>query len=145
MEKIKLKIVTPDKIIYENDAVGQITIPTSTGEITILPNHIPLISTIQPGELTISQPEGAKHFAIVGGFVEMKNNNELYILADNAELAEEIDVDRAEQARKKAAEQMEQIKNKEDVDYARLQAVIDREMNRLKIGKKYKNLQRQVK
>jgi len=143
METIKLKIVTPDKIIYENDSVSQITIPTSTGEITVLPNHIPLISIIQPGELTIVQSDGTKHIAIIGGFIEMRDQNELYILADNAELAEEIDVDRAEQARKKAIEQMEQIKNKDDVDYARLQAVIDREMNRLKIGKKYKNLPKQ--
>lgn len=62
------------------------------------------------------------------------------VLADNAERAEEIDVARAEEARQRAEEEMAKIKNVQDVDFAKLQAIIDREMNRLRVARKYKNL-----
>lgn len=140
MNTIKLKITTPEGITYEND-VFQITIPTTSGEITILPNHIPLVSVLKTGELRVKDITGGEQIiAVAGGFIEMRGNNELIILADNAERAEHIDVERAETARKRAAEQMKQAKAGEDIDYARLQAVIDREMNRIKVGKKYKKI-----
>ncbi len=136
---IKLKITTPEGITYEND-VFQATIPTTSGEITILPNHIPLVSVLKTGELRVKDKAGEQVIAVAGGFIEMRGNNELIILADNAERAEHIDLERAESARKRAEEQMKQAKAGEDIDYARLQAVIDREMNRIKVGKKYKKL-----
>lgn len=139
MNIIHLKITTPEGITYEND-VFQVTIPTTSGEITILPNHIPLVSVLKTGELRVKDKVGEQVIAVAGGFIEMRGNNELIILADNAERAEHIDVERAETARKRAAEQMKQAKAGEDIDYARLQAVIDREMNRIKVGKKYKRI-----
>ena len=139
MDKIKFKIATPEKVVYENDIL-QASIPTTSGEITILPNHIPLVSILQAGELKIKDKNGEQAVAVSGGFLEIKPNNEVVILADNAERAEEIDIDRAEQARQRAEEQMEKAKAEEDVDYARLQAVLDREMNRVVVGKKYKKI-----
>jgi len=136
---MKLQIVTPEKIVYENE-IKQIIIPTTSGQITVMQNHIPLISVLQAGEMTITDNDGEHIMAVAGGFLEVRANNEIIILADNAERAEEIDLERAEQARARAFEQMEKAKNEEDVDFARLQVVIDREMNRLKIGKKYKSL-----
>lgn len=136
---IKLKITTPEGITYEND-IFQATIPTTSGEITILPNHIPLVSVLNTGELRVKDKSGEQVIAVAGGFIEMRGNDELIILADNAERAEHIDIDRAEEARKRAEEQMKQAKAGEDINYARLQAVIDREMNRVKIGKKYKKI-----
>jgi len=140
MKSLKFRIATPEKVVYENDNVEQVTIPTTTGQITVLPNHIPLVSIIQSGELKIKDPSGESVIAIASGFLEIRGNNEIVVLADHAEKAEEIDLDRAEEARKKAEEQMKQVKSVEDVDFARLQSKIDREMNRLKIGKKYKNI-----
>jgi len=70
----------------------------------------------------------------------VKENNELIILADNAEHVDQIDIDRAQQAREKAVAQMSEIKNREDVDYARMQAIIDRESNRIRLGNKYRKL-----
>lgn len=136
---IKFKIVTPEKVIYEND-IHQISIPTTTGEITILPNHIPLVSVIQAGELKLKDKDGEHNMAISGGFLEVRKNNEIVILADHAERAEEIDITKAEEARKRAEEQMKNIKNVQDVDYAKLQAVMDRELNKLRIAKKYRKL-----
>ena len=139
MNNIKFKIVTPEKVIYE-DEIFQVSIPTASGEITVLPNHIPLISVLQSGEMTIKDKDGEHIMALAGGFLEIRDNNEVVILADNVERADEIDLERAEEARKRAIEQMEEAKNREDIDYAKLQAVMDREMNRIRVGKRYKKL-----
>jgi len=136
---IHFKITTPEKVVYEND-IFQVSIPTTTGEITVLPHHSPLVSILQAGEMKVLDKNGEQVIAIGSGFLEVKANNEIIILADNAERAEVIDIERAEAARKRAEEQMEAIKGQEDVDYAKLQAVIDREMNRIRVGKKYKNI-----
>ncbi len=136
---IHFKIATPEKVVYEND-IFQVSIPTTTGEITVLPHHIPLVSILQAGELKIKDNEGEHVMAISSGFLEVRANNEVIILADNAERVDLIDIDRAEQARKRAEEEMTKVKGQENVDYARLQAVIDREMNRIKVGKKYKKI-----
>ncbi len=140
MSKINFKIVTPEKVIYENDQIEQVTAPTTTGEITILPNHTPLVTILNPGELIFKQGEETHNFAVAGGFLEMKENNQLVILADNVEHVDQIDIDRAQLAREKAVAQMSEIKNREDVDYARMQAIIDRESNRIRLGNKYRKL-----
>lgn len=139
MSTLKFKIVTPEKVIYENEVL-QVTIPTMSGEITILPNHIPLVSVLKAGELKIKDKDGEHDMAVSGGFLEVRGNNEIVILADHAERAADIDLQKAEEARQRAEEQMKSIKNVQDVDYARLQAVIDREANKLKVAKKYRKL-----
>jgi len=136
---IKFKIVTPEKVVYEDEII-QVTIPTTDGEITVLENHIPLVSVLKSGDLIIKDKDGEHHMAVAGGFLEVNANNEIVILADNAERAGEIDLERAEEARKRAEEQMKQSKAGEDIDFAKLQAVIDREMNRIRVGKKYRKL-----
>jgi F-type H+-transporting ATPase subunit epsilon len=136
---LKIKIVTPEKVVYENE-VFQVSIPTMSGEITVLKNHIPLVSVMKAGELRIKDKSGEVHLAVSGGFVEVRGNNEIVLLSDYAERVEEIDVQRAEEARKRAEEQMKQAKNVEDVDFAKLQALIDRNMNRIRIARKYRSL-----
>ena len=136
---LKFKIVTPEKTVYEND-IFQVSIPTLDGEITVLPHHIPLVSVLKAGELRLKDKSGDSSVAISGGFLEVRGNNEIIILADHAERAEEIDVQKAEEARKRAEEQMKVVANVQDVDFAKLQAVIDREMNKIRVAKKYKNL-----
>jgi F-type H+-transporting ATPase subunit epsilon len=139
MNTIHFKIATPEKVVYEND-IFQVSIPTTTGEITVLPHHSPLVSILQAGELKVVDASGEQAIAIENGFLEVKANNEIVILADSAERAEHINVDLAEAARKRAEEEMVAAKDREDIDYAKLQAIIDREMNRIRVGKKYKNL-----
>lgn len=136
---MKFKIVTPEKTIYENE-IFQVSIPTTSGEITVLPHHIPLVSVLAAGELKIKDKQGENHIAVSGGFLEVKGNNEIIILADHAERAEEIDLQKAEEARMRAEEQMKNIKNVQDVDFAKLQAVIDREVNKMRVAKKYRNI-----
>jgi len=139
MSTIHFKIATPEKVVYEND-VFQVSIPTTTGQITILPNHSPLVSIIQSGELKAIDANGEQLLAVAGGFLEVRANGEVIILADRAERAEHIDLERAEAARKRAEEQMQALKGQEDIDYAKLQAIIDREMNRVRVAKKYRNI-----
>ena len=133
----KFKIVTPEKTVYENEIL-QVSIPTTSGEITVLQNHIPLVSVLASGELKIKDKDGEYHIAVSGGFIEVRGNSEVIILADSAERAEEIDVEKAEEARKRAEEQMKNIKNVQDVDFAKLQALIDREVNKMRVAKKYR-------
>ncbi len=140
MPKINLKIVTPEKVIYENNQVDQITIPTTTGEITVLPNHVPLVSILKSGEMIFKENGQENFFALSGGFLEVKEHSEVLILADNVERAHEINIEKAEAAKARAEVQMSELKNTEDVDFARLQAVIDREANRLRVGNKYRKL-----
>ncbi len=142
MPTLRFKIVTPEKVIYENEVL-QVTIPTLEGEITVLPHHIPLVSVLKAGELKIKDNSGEHHLAVSGGFLEVNGNNEIVILADHAERAEEIDLDKAEAARLRAEEQMKEAKNNQDMDYTKLQAIMDRELNKLRIAKKYRNLPNQ--
>ncbi|MFA7244834.1 MAG: F0F1 ATP synthase subunit epsilon [Candidatus Magasanikbacteria bacterium] len=138
-QTLKFTIITPEKKVYKND-VFQVSIPTTSGEITVLPSHIPMVSVLQAGEMRIKDKDGEHPYAISGGFLEVRANSELVILADSAERADNIDLARAEEARKRAEEEMEKVKNTEDVDYARLQALIDKEMNRIRVANKYRKL-----
>jgi F-type H+-transporting ATPase subunit epsilon len=136
---LKLKIVTPEKTIYQNE-IFQISVPTTEGEVTILPHHIPLISVLKAGEMRFKDASGDQSMAVSGGFLEVRGKNEIVILADHAERSAEIDLVQTEAAHKKALEQMEKLKNSENVDFARLQAAIDRETNKLKVAKKYRTI-----
>mgnify|MGYP001613502840 CR=1 FL=1 len=135
---IKFKIVTPDGITYEDDAVEQVTIPTATGYITVLPGHIPLITPLMAGELVVKKKDHSVPLAVSGGVVEVRPKSEVYILADTAERAEHIDLERAETAKKRAEELLTAAEHEADIDYAKLQAVIERELARINVGKKYR-------
>lgn len=134
-----LKIVTPDGITYE-DTIEQVSVPTQNGEITVLPRHIPLVSVLKAGELRVVKAGEEIVLAVSTGVLEVRPNSEIYILADTAERAEYIDIERAESARKRAEELMAQRVSLEDVEFARLQAKMEKELARLRVGKKYRKL-----
>jgi len=128
--KIQFEIITPERSVLK-DEIDQITVPTKEGEITILPNHIPLISVLTAGELIIKKGEEVTNLAVSSGVIEVRPGSELYIVADTAERAEQIDIARAEAARQRAEELMKQ-QQIADVDYARIQAKLEKELARLK-------------
>ena len=103
--KIKFSIATPERVVYESE-VDSVTCPTEMGEITILPNHIPLVATLAPGELKVVEDSDEKYMAVAGGFLEVRSGHEIVVLADAAEREEEIDLARAEEAREKARQKM---------------------------------------
>ena len=135
--KIKLKITTPERVVLE-DEVEQITLPTTNGEITVLPNHIPLITNLKPGIMEAKKNGDEISMAVSGGFMEL-HDNELTILADTAERAEEIDLEEAEEARKRA-EQMKQehSKSMDEGQYAAVISQIENQLVRIKLAKKFR-------
>lgn len=137
-ETMLFKIVTPYGIIYESD-VHRVTVPTTTGEITVLPNHAPLVSTLAPGEIIVHKDGTPVSLAVSTGILEIRPENQMYILADTAERAEHIDIARAEEARKRAEELLRQEHDVANVDFARIQSTIERELARISVGNKYRN------
>jgi F-type H+-transporting ATPase subunit epsilon len=141
MSTINFKIVTPEGVAYA-DSVVQITMPTASGEITILPNHAPLITLLRFGEMIISKEENGGlypvHFAVARGVVEVRQGSEVVVLADSADRAEDIDMERAEEARRRAEKALRSKEALSDHEFARFQSLIDREINKLKIGGRYR-------
>lgn len=136
MAKIRFKITTPERVVYEGE-INSVTCFTEMGEVTILPNHIPLVANLKAGELKIVENGQSKHIAVAGGFVEVRPKNEVVILADSAEHEEEIDVKRAEEAREKARRLMaEKIQGEEE--YAEVLSSLERSLARLKVASKRK-------
>lgn len=141
MNKIKLTVVTPQGRTYEQEVL-KVTAPTQMGEITIYPHHIQLFSVLKAGALTVYETENDPYYIAVssGMLVVRPGGLEIQILADTAERAEHIDVARAELAKKRAEELLAQTKHTEDVDFARLQAQIEKELARIRVGNRYKNV-----
>ena len=130
---IELKIVTPDKVLYDATVDG-VSLPTVEGEITILPDHIPLLAAMKPGELKIKVEGKDTYFSVTRGVIEVDGKT-ITILTDAAERAEEVDEDRAEEARQKAKELM----SKERIDeegYAEAVAQMERALSRIRIARK---------
>jgi len=132
---IKFKIVTPERTVFE-DNIDQVTLPTAMGEITILPNHRSYIANLVPGELMIKKDKEEILMSISGGFIEF-NKNELVILADTAERAEEIDIKRAEEGRERAEKIKAQAVSMDEEEFARVAAAIQKESARIRVAKKH--------
>lgn len=134
---IKLKVVTPEKIVMEQE-VYQATLPVLGGEVTLLPNHMPYIGALRAGEIILRMQASGEESSIAtsGGFVEF-HDNMLSILADTAERAEEIDLARAEEARKRAEELKKERVTMDDEEYARTAAMIEKEMARVQVARRH--------
>ncbi|MFH1583103.1 MAG: F0F1 ATP synthase subunit epsilon [Candidatus Falkowbacteria bacterium] len=136
---IKFEIVTPERVVLKEE-IMQITVPTKTGEITVLPNHIPLVSSLMPGVVHIKKKGGQEEImSISGGFLEVLKNK-VVILADTAERAEELDLTQAEEAYKRAAELKEKARRGENVDFVEVNAAIERELARTKAIKRWRKI-----
>ena len=135
-EKIKFKIVTPERVVYESE-VDQSTLPVSDGEVTILPNHRSYIASLKPGEIRLKTGDEETLLVTSGGFIEF-NKNALIVLADTAERASEIDIKRAEETARRRAEELKNEKiTMDEMEYAKVAASIEKEMVRVKVAKKH--------
>ena len=141
MAKIKFKIITPEKIVFEDNEVDVLVIPTKEGEITVLPNHIPLVSLLSPGELKIKKEKEEIPLAISSGYLEVEKESRVTILVDTAERVEEIIEERAEEA-KKRAEALLKEKRIDSKEFARITAKLEKELARLKVVRKYRKTKR---
>lgn len=127
-------LATTEKVVYEK-TISRVTIPTSAGEITVMPNHIPLVSTLRTGQITVTDSEGiVSTFAVAHGILEVRKENKIIILAGPTEPAEEIDVERAKEAYERAKQLLDEKRDAADVDHAHLQAMMDKQLNRINIA-----------
>ena len=140
-KQLKLKIVTPEKIVFE-EMVDQVSIPTTTGEITVLPDHIPLISELASGDVVASLNGEHIPFAVVGGFIEVKKSDdvitEVAVLADFAEHVSLLSDEAIEKAKAHAEELKRQMEDKEQVDFEHFEAELERSLTRVKIADKWR-------
>jgi len=136
---IKFEIVTPERVVLKEE-ITQITLPTKAGEITVLPDHIPLVSSLVPGVIHVKKRNGEDEImSISGGFLEVLKDK-VVILADTAERAEELDMSRAEEAHKRAADLKEKARRGEDVNFAEVNAAIERELARTKAVRRWRKI-----
>lgn len=134
---LKLRIVTPERVLLEME-VESATLPTKMGEITVLPNHIPLVANLAPGEIRYKTTGSEQRFfAVSGGFIEVRKGNEIVVLADTAEFGHEIDIERAEQARQKAKQLMSETVKDEEA-FADAMALLEKNLARLKVAHKHR-------
>ena len=135
-KKFKIEIVTPEKLVFSEE-IESLVIPAERGYLGVLAGHAPLLTTLQPGEITIKgAAKGELHFATSGGFMEVTPGKAV-LLTESAEEVTQIDLARAQESKKRAEERLALAAGKE-VDKGRAKAALERAMNRLKIAQKYK-------
>lgn len=127
----KLSLVTSERVIYEGD-ISSITAPGSIGYLGLLTNHAPIITALQPGKLTFRDSSGREIvLAVSGGFLE-NSNNKCTVLADAAEFADKIDVERAKAALERARTRLHG--KTVDIDIPRARNAYQRAQNRIAIA-----------
>jgi len=132
--KLYLEIITPEKIVFKSEA-DEVIAPTVSGQIGILPNHVGLLTKIVPGEIIIKKGSEQQFLAVTGGFLEVSGNN-VSILADYAVRAEDVEVARAQEARKRAEKLM--LEKKTEKDFKIAQAELIKSILELKVANKIK-------
>jgi F-type H+-transporting ATPase subunit epsilon len=132
MPSLQVEIVTAERIVFTGEATA-VVVPGSEGQLGILPFHAPLMTSLAPGELVVRNENQETVMAVSGGFIEVRPDR-VIILADQAERAEEIDIERAQAARKRAEERI----GKAEFDAARVEASLRRALIRLQVAERLK-------
>lgn len=132
-EAVELTVVTPDRQVVR-EQVHEVQVPARNGYLGILPGHAPLLSELQAGELSYRQGNHWSYLAIFGGFVEVLPGR-VIVLAESSERGEEIDVERAQEARKRAEDRLGHASDPE-IDFVRAQAALQRALIRLQVAGK---------
>lgn len=136
---LKIKVVTPDKILLD-EVIDSVSIPTTSGVITVLSKHIPLVSTIKAGEMVVRKAGAGIGYAVWNGLVNVRPHRrgltEVVVLLERSEHVDDLDHDRAEEALARAKAMAEE--KDDDVDFGMFEALIEKELNRVKVARKYK-------
>jgi F-type H+-transporting ATPase subunit epsilon len=140
MSNIKLEIVSAERVVYTED-VEAVIAPGIEGQLGILPHHAPLMTILQAGELRVRRGAEEDIMAISGGFLEVRPDR-VIVLADSAERAEEIDVERAEAAKQRAEQRLKERGVTPELDEARVETALRRAVARLSVAEKIKRRQK---
>ena len=133
---IRCEIVSQDRVVFSGD-VDIVVLPGSDGVMGILPNHSPVLTTLNYGIITVRQKSGEQVFTVAGGVAEVQPD-QVTVLADAAENVLEIDVQRADEARRRAEEALKADVSPDSDRYLRLQAALKRSNLRLDAARKYR-------
>src|SRR3989338_10421609 len=139
--QLSLKIVTPERIVYQ-DTVDSVSVMTYMGEVTILPNHIPLMSNLRSGEVRLKKNGETSHLVASTGFLEVRSHNEVVILADTAERAEELELEKIEEAKERARKFLTETRHQDHVALADATVHLERELARYHVAVKHKRSHR---
>lgn len=129
MAKLTLEIITGEQLLYHGEEIDEVIAPGSIGELGVLPNHAPLVTSLGAGELRVKRENEDLPFFISGGFLEVRADV-VTVLADAAERGDEIDLERAEAARARAEER---LRAEGGADRLRAEAALRRSLMRLKV------------
>ncbi|MGL5124273.1 MAG: ATP synthase F1 subunit epsilon [Fusobacteriaceae bacterium] len=133
MSKFKLKVVTSHKILLDKE-VDFIMLRTTEGDMGILANHSPFVSELSIGEMKIREDSVEESYFLSGGFIEVSNNNVVTILADEAMLTKDINLEKARREAEKAEEKLKKIK--EDKDIIITQRALQEALTKVRLGEK---------
>ena len=135
-DSIQLIIVTPERQLLRETAV-EVTLPGADGQLGVLPGHAPLITELGIGELTYHAKKSGESapVAIISGFAEVLGDR-VTVLAETAERPEEIDVARAEEAKKRAEQRLAAASTDPDIDWSRAAIALQRSLIRIQVGRK---------
>lgn len=135
---LHLQIITPEKTVFD-DEVDQITLPTENGEITILPKHVGLTTTIAPGELIYKKHQKLTHMAAGYGFAQVAKDN-VKVLVDLAAPEEEIQEKAVEDAKKQAEEALKQKHLLSEEEYATAAANLQKALTQLRVKRRHRRV-----
>ena len=130
-EKIRLRLVTPSRLLLDEE-VEEVTAPGALGEFGVLPNHISYLTLLEIGEMNYKQGAGTVHLALSGGYAEVLDNV-MTVLANAAEYAGEINVERARRAREGAERQLEEL-SCDDKEFPVAEAALRRALVRMQVA-----------
>ena len=133
---LSLSIVTQERTVLERDDVRRLIVPTTEGQITVLPSHAPLMASLAIGEMVAIAPDDESSMAIHGGFIQVARD-QVTVLADAAERVDEIDEARAEAARERAEQRLTGAPSAaEAIDLLRAQLALQRALLRLRVRRR---------
>ena len=132
-ESLKLTLVTPYKKVLEED-VDEITATGSLGEFGVLPGHAPFLTSLKIGEFTYKIGSKVEHMAVNWGYFEIEDDK-VTVLVETAEMAYDIDVERAKAAEKRAEEALKKL-SPEDKSYKIMEAALERALIRMQVASK---------
>jgi F-type H+-transporting ATPase subunit epsilon len=129
-----LEIVTPERLAY-SDTVDAVVLPGSEGELGVLPHHAPLVSMLGVGELRVRKGGTEESFAIIGGFVQVRPDK-VVVMAETADMASEIDLGTAQEARKEAERMLAEGGYDEGVDLTMARAALQQALLRVRVAER---------
>ena len=130
---LTLQIITPERVVFEEENVDSLTVPGAEGELTILPEHAALMTALRPGPVVMRRGGEEIDLALSGGFMDVRDDK-IILLADTAERSDEIDAARAEEARERAREMI--AGRDTSIDFARALAALERAQARLRVSER---------